>query len=387
MRIHMIGQKGIPAQSGGVERHVEELAARLVALGHDVTAYARVPYTSRKIRAHRGVRIVHLPTLRTKHLEAIVHTFVATLHVLLTRPDVVHYHGIGPAALLWIPRLFLRRTTIVFTFHCQDYHHQKWNVLARLFLRVGEYIGVRFADEVITVSKTLTRYVQTAYLKDATYIPNGVSSMRPRGARSVLRSFDLAPRRYILAVSRLVRHKGIHELIAAYNGLTTRHDLVIAGDGAYTDEYVREVRALAAKNPRIHLLGNQSAETLAALYANATLVVHPSHAEGLSIVLLEAMRAGRCVLASNIPENKEVIDGAGYTFRVGSVADLRARLRALLATPARMRAAGLRAHARVRERYDWGAITRATTAVYTSSSSHRTSDLVTLVPHRRTIAL
>jgi glycosyltransferase involved in cell wall biosynthesis len=232
MRIVMLGQKGIPAREGGVERHVEELAARLVALGHAVTVYVRMPYVPRTMRTHRGVRLVHLPTVRTKHLEAIIHSFLATLHVLATKPDVVHYHGVGPAALLWIPRMFLHRTKVVFTFHCQDYHHQKWNFLARLFLRAGEYIGVRCADEVITVSKTLTRYVATAYLRRATYIPNGVVKTRSHESRKTLRRFGLRPRQYVLAVARLVRHKGIHELIAASTRLATTHDLVIAGDGA-----------------------------------------------------------------------------------------------------------------------------------------------------------
>jgi glycosyltransferase involved in cell wall biosynthesis len=56
--------------------------------------------------------------------------------------------------------------------------------------------------------------------------------------------------------------------------------------------------------------------------ANAALFVLPSELEGLSLALLDAMAAGVCVLASDIPENNEVVDGAGFTFHRGDQADV-----------------------------------------------------------------
>jgi glycosyltransferase involved in cell wall biosynthesis len=121
---------------------------------------------------------------------------------------------------------------------------------------------------------------------------------------------------------------------------------------------------LAEGNPNILFLGNQIGETLDALYAQAYLLVHPSHSEGLSIVLLEAMQYERCVLSSRIPENREVIDGVGYTFRTGSVRDLRRKLQFLLTHPALVRRAGKRAGDRVRKEYDWKEIVPATERTY-----------------------
>lgn len=360
----MIGQKGIPARGGGVERHVEELATRLAKNGHEVFVYCRDHYTSPRVRMYHGVHCIHLPTIRTKHLDAILHTLFATVHVLFQRADIIHYHAIGPASLLWIARLFKRSAMIFFTFHCQDYHHEKWGLAARLYLRFGEAVGCRFAHHVITVSKTLTKYTWTAYQRNAVYIPNGAPHIgRVVSSRQLLR-LDLTANGYILAVARLIPHKGIHELIVAYQKILTKKKLVIVGDGTYTDRYVQKLYTLAKGNPNILFLGNQIGETLTTLYANAYCFVHPSHSEGLSIALLEAMQYGQGILTSSIPENREVIEGVGYTFRTGSVDDLAHKLDFLLCHPDLVRRAGLRARLRARRIYQWETIVRATDRCY-----------------------
>src|SRR3989338_11231789 len=102
MKIAMIGQKGMPARFGGAERHVEGLATELVQHGFDITVYARRWYTPKEVTEVDGVKIVHLPTMHTKHLDAIVHTLFATVHAMINRFDVIHYHGVGPSLLSWI---------------------------------------------------------------------------------------------------------------------------------------------------------------------------------------------------------------------------------------------------------------------------------------------
>jgi len=79
----------------------------------------------------------------------------------------------------------------------------------------------------------------------------------------------------------------------------------------------------------------------------------PSDLEGLSLALLDAMGAGVCVLTSDVPENREVVEGAGFTFCHGDADDLARMLQVLISNAPLREAAAKSAQARVRERYLW----------------------------------
>lgn len=335
----MIGAKGMPATIGGIERHVEELSARLAVGGFDVTVYARPWYTGFapwSVRMLRGVRLVTLPSVASKHLDAITHTFLATVHACLERHDVYHFHGVGPALLSWIPRLFRPRARVVATFHCVDRRHAKWGWFARTALAWGEWAACRFPHETITVGETLAAYCQDAFGRVTTCIPNGVSStphIPQEVARDTLHALGLAPRKYLLVVSRLVPHKGIHTVIAAFRQLqrerTEFRDLTLAivGAPAFTDVYAHELEIQAGGDAAIRFLGQKTGTALDVLYQNALAFVHASASEGLPIVVLEAAAAGAIPIVSDIPEHREVIARVGgFLFRTGDPWDCMTKL-------------------------------------------------------------
>jgi len=369
MKIAMIGQKGIPATIGGIERYVEELSVRLAKHGHDVTVYTRPHFTPANRKHYFGVTLKSLPSIATKHFDAISHTLVATLHALGQGYDVIHYHGVGPAILSIIPRLFLRRTRVVVTFQCLDRKHAKWGVFAQMVLWFGEWAAVTFPHETITVTKTLTRYCWRAYRRRTTYITNGSSmSGRYRAPNIIAKSFGLKPQGYILSASRLIPHKRIEDVIRAFRGLRTTKRLVIAGDGFHTDTYVAKLHRLAAGDSRIVFVGRQEGQALEELYANAYLFVLPSSTEGLSLALLEAMGYAVAPLVSNIPENAEVIQESakpmGWMYPLGNVSALRRRLADLLASPRLAAEAGVQARLVARTRFHWDVITTAILKLY-----------------------
>lgn len=373
MNIAMIGQKGVPGIFGGIERHVEQLSLILTKRGHNVTVYTRPYYTSATKARLQKIRLISLPSLRTKHFDAISHTFLATLHALRQDYDVIHYHGVGPALLSFLPRLFRHQAKVIVTFHCIDRKHQKWGSIARFFLWLGERAAVFYPHETIVVSKTLRAYCRKNFRKNVTYIPNGVplESAPTLNADAIEKKFGLIANQYILAVSRLIPHKGIHHLIKAYQQLATEKPLVIVGDSFYTDSYVKELKKLAGNNPRIIFTGFQKGKILAELFSNALLFVLPSESEGLPIALLEAASFGKCILASNIPENVEIIKSGnhviGYTFKNRDTEDLRRMLEQLMRHPKTMQSKGRLAQTVVRKHFQWSSIALDVERVYCSA--------------------
>lgn len=365
MKIAYIGQKGIPAQQGGVEKHVQELATRLVKFGHQVTVYSRFHYTGSRRGHYRGVNLINLPSLNTKHFDAISHTALASWHAIWQGYDVIHYHGVGPALLAWLPRLFSPKTTVIVTFHCIDRQHQKWGVFARLMLAIGEWATCHFPHQTIVVSHTLQKYCQYRFDRPTTYIPNGVAASRSVATKTTpLKRFNLTTGNYILAVSRLVQHKGLATLIAAFKQTATTKKLVIVGSGINGSGYEKELRQLAATDPRIIFTGQQTGATLEQLFRQAYLFVQPSEAEGLSIALLEAMAYGVPTLISDIEENQEAIAGQGWEFKNRNVHDLTRQLTFTLKHPQQLKTAARRAKRHVRRQHNWDQIALATTTVY-----------------------
>ena len=354
----MIGQKGIPALYGGIERHVEEIARRLVAKGHEVGVYCRLHYTPTGGSYH-GVELVRLPSVNTKHLDTITHVALSTAHAMTRDFDVLHFHALGPSLFAGPPRA-LGRATVV-TVHGLDWQREKWGAFAQWALKQCEGPAVRFPDRTIVVSKTLQDHFASHFGRDTVAIPNGTVLPAPRPAHKIHR-YGLEAGRYVLFVGRLVPEKGVHFLCEAWSRLDTDLTLAICGGASGSEDYARTIRGFAG--PRVKMLDYVYGEALEELYSNARVVALPSTVEGLSLVLLEALSYGRCVLVSDIPENLEVTRDAAPTFQSKDVDDLTARLGRLLADPALVRHYEEKARSHIAAHYSWDRVVDATVEVY-----------------------
>lgn len=385
MKIAMIGQKGVPAVFGGIEKHVEELGAQL-AKKHEVLVYARNWYTPKNITEYKGMKIIHRGTLHTKHLDAIVHTFISTMDaIFFKKVDVIHYHGVGPSLLSFIPRILSPKTKVISTFHCIDRYHQKWNWFARTMLAMGEKAACTFAHQTIAVSKTIQNYALNEYKCYTVYNPNGVMKVGENIGSDTLKEFGLEKDKYLVMISRLVAHKGAHYLIKAFKNAKAKnpqilkdYKLAIVGGSAFTDKYVNYLHRLAGNDKDIVFTDNQSGKKLVELYANAKMLVHPSENEGLPITVLQAMSHGLPVLVSDIPEHQEVITDSQFWFTNASILSLTNKIVGLLKNPALLESTGKKNKQIAERNYSWEDITKKTEMIYQLDEKEKVLKLKTV---------
>ncbi len=367
--IVMLGHKRIPSREGGIEIVVEELASRMVAAGHRVTCLNRAgthvsgkEYTTDTRKEYKGIRIRTVPTLDKKGLAAMTASVTGAVVAAFGKADVVHFHAEGPCAMLWLPKFLGKRC--IATIHGLDHRRAKWGRFARAYIMLGERCAVRFADEIIVLSRSVQQYFRDTYGRETVFVPNGVSRPEPKAAEKITEAFGLEKDSYLLYLGRLVPEKGIHYLIEAFRQTAIDKKLVIAGGASDTDDYVRQLRQMAAGDDRILFTGFVQDRMLEELYSNAYLYILPSDLEGMPLSLLEAMSYGNCCLVSDIPECTEVVEDKAAVFRKGDPEDLKKCLQALCVENDFVLDMKKAAADHICRKYSWDDVVRKTLELY-----------------------
>jgi glycosyltransferase involved in cell wall biosynthesis len=374
LKITWLGFRAFPNVQGGIETHAENLCPILIELGYEVEAITRAPYMPKGLEAQwKGIKMIPIWSPKTKQLEAVVHSILGVLYAgLISRPDILHIQGIGPAIVTPLAKFFGLK--VVVTHHGPDYDRQKWGALGRGVLKIGERWGMRFADHRVVISEVIRNIVQNKYGLISSVIPNGVRLPELPKDQSTLARFKLEAGKYVLIVSRIVPEKRQIDLIHAFSRLSLADwKLVLVGASDHPDEYTRSVEAAADSTPRVVRAGFQSGENLRQLYAFAGLFVLPSSHEGLPIALLEALSYGLPVIASDIPANIEVGLSSDSYFQVGNINSLTDAMQQKIES-------GLLGESQreaIREwlssHYDWHSIANQYGKIYSSVASHRES--------------
>jgi glycosyltransferase involved in cell wall biosynthesis len=363
MKIFVLGTRGFPNVQGGVEKYCEQLYPRVVNLGVDVLVFARKNYFDIKNSVWHGVKFCYLWCPRKKGIEAFIHTLFASIVTIFKKPDIAHFHNIGPAIFLPLVRLFGIKT--VLTYHSINYLHQKWNTIEKFILKTGEFLALKFADKIIVVSETTKKFLEKKYnRKDLTVIQSGVNLPKIISAGEIHKKYALQPKKYIFTACRFVPEKGLHNLISAYRKIKNpEFKLVIAGDADYETKYSRDLKKLANETQGVILTGVLTGQPLAELYSNAGLFVLPSYYEGLPIALLEALSYGLPVLVSDIPQHREIPLSEFRYFKVNDVDELAKKIVELynlgISNEEKQRYLGL-----LKEHYNWDKIAKSVFEVY-----------------------
>ncbi len=369
MRVMALGLRALPGIAGGVESHCEHLYPLIADAGVEVEILVRSTHVARSASGQwRGTRIRRLWSPRKAGLEVILHTFLGVLYAAVRRPDVLHLHSVGPAIFTPLARALGLR--VVVTYHAPDYMQAKWGWLGKWILKTGERMAMRYANEVISVSRHSAAELKRAYGRQTVRIPNGVPFIGPTASRAVLDELHLDSGRYVLHVGRAIPDKRQDDLIRAFSRARLPNwKLVLVGNLSGDDEYSTRVRQMAAERADVVLAGFRSGVDLQTLFTNAGCFVLPSAIEGMPIALLEALSAGCVVVGSDIPANHEIELPARSYFQVG---DIDAMATAISTIPKAVPPLiWQRLQHRVHEEFDWPRIAEQTVRLYRNSLSGR----------------
>lgn len=369
LNIAMLGHKRIPSREGGIEIVVEELSTRMVKLGHRVTCFNRKghhvsgsEFDVNQLSEYKGVKLKAVWTLDKKGLAAMTSSLSAAIKAAFGKYDVVHFHAEGPCAMLWLPKLFGKRC--IATIHGIDWQRAKWGGFASKYIKFGEKVAAKYADEIIVLSESVQKYFMDIYGRKTVFIPNGVKRPVIREPRLIKEKFGLEKDSYILFLGRLVPEKGISYLIEAFKQIDTDKKLVIAGGSSDTNGFLRDLKKLAKDDEKIIFTGFVQGQLLEELYSNAYVYVLPSDLEGMPLSLLEAMSYGNCCVVSDIAECAEVVEDKAVVFRKSNVEQLREKLQDLCEHPEKVQSYKNSASDFICQKYNWDDVVDKTVALY-----------------------
>lgn len=355
LKIALMGTRGVPASYSGFETCVEQLGQRLARRGHEVTVYCRRHHITYEGDEYLGMRLIKLPTIRNKYLDTLVHSFLSSIHALQQSYDVGLYFIAGNSPVTWVPRIVGTKTAL--NVDGLDWKRDKWNSLAKKYIRFAEWFAQFGPNLYLTDSPLVQAYYKDKTGKAPPYIVYGsdIEKLPPGGT---LAQYGLKPRRYILFVGRLVPENNAHHLVEAFTRLDTDMKCVIVGDAPYAEAYQKELRALAGGDERILFTGYVFGEGYRELGSNAYAYVATTGVGGTHPALIEAMAMGNCCIVNDTPVNLQTIDGRGLSYEGARGAEaLREVLEGMINGPDEAEAYRNKAAEHAAEVYSWEAVT------------------------------
>ncbi len=352
LRIALIGSRGIPARYGGYETLLEELAPRLATAGLEVTVYCRSHMTPRHLNEYRGVRLVVLPTLRTKHLDTPAHTLLSCLHAAERPFDAALV--VNSANALFVPLLEGAGIPVALHVDGIEKRRAKWGALGRAVYALSERLASRVATVIVSDAEVIASHYEQRYAVATTNITYGVDVDTDPGT-AVLDDLGLESGGFFLYVSRFEKENNPHRVAEAYRDVPGDLPLVMVGSAPYARAFINSFKTNA--DPRVVFPGALYDEPYRQLQHHALAYIHATDVGGTHPALVEAMGYGNCVVVNDNPENREVVGEAGLYFKAADSGSLARALTKVLDEPATAGRLANAAASRAATRYSWDTIT------------------------------
>jgi glycosyltransferase involved in cell wall biosynthesis len=308
MKVAIIGSRGYPYVYSGYETFVKELSERLVLKNIEVKVYCHKNLFATHPKFVKGIELVYIPTIETKSLSQLIHSFFSMFHACFTKTDVILVVNAGNGPFGFIARIFNKPTLI--NVDGLDWLRPKWKGLGARYFYFAAKMATKLYDIIITDAEEMRNVYLKEFKKDSSVIAYGD---KPNYSKNItlLSQFNLNPLGYYLIVGRLIPDNNADIIIDGFIKSNSSKKLVIVGDVPYKDHYAETLKTKA--NDNILFLGYiTDSEVLSELYCNCYVYVHGHEFGGTNPTMLKAMASGCAIFALQTPFNREMLAHGDY---------------------------------------------------------------------------
>lgn len=368
LKVSIIGSRGYPYVYSGYETLIKELSERLVQKNCEVTVYCHKNLFKEYPEQVNGITLKYVPTIETKSLSQLIHSFLSITHACFSNTDVIFAVNAanGPFGLL--TRLCGKPTAI--NVDGLEWLRPKWKGLGARYFKMAAKMATQFYDHIINDSDEMRLVYLEEFNTESTVIAYGAEA-RYSKAPERIKQWNLQQEDYYLIVGRLIPDNNADILIEGFLQSASTKKLVVVGDVFYADEYADRIKAL--KDDRLVFTGYvNNSEDLAELYHNAFAYLHGHEYGGTNPTMIKALAYGSAILALNTRFNQEMLQQGkhGLFFEKNSVSVQNQIIKAEQKPEAIQRLKAISREGLI-DKYNWDAITAQYLKVFTSLSTKK----------------
>lgn len=308
MTVAIIGSRGYPYVYSGYETFVKELSERLVQRGIRVRVYCHKNLFRERPKMVSGIELVYIPTIETKSLSQLVHSFLSMLHACTHGNDLVLAVNAANGPWGLISRIFRKPTCI--NVDGLEWLRPKWKGLGAKYFRFSAWLSTKLYDRIITDAEAMRRVYLEEFKSESTVIAYGAVPRYSKNPELISR-FGLVPDEYYLVVGRLIPDNNADLIVAGFLQSNSGKKLVIVGDVPYRDAYADDIKSKASE--KVIFTGYVTdSEILAELYHQCFAYLHGHEFGGTNPTMLKAMAYGCAIIALDTPFNREMLADGAY---------------------------------------------------------------------------
>ncbi len=311
LSIGILGSRGIPNEYGGYEAAVEELAPRLVKLGHDVIVYCSASQKSR-YKNYNGVKLVYNfdPEKWIGSAGQFIYDLLSNLSAKKKKHDVIFHMGYTSDSI-W-HKLWDKNASHLTNMDGLEWKRTKYSRKARKFLAYAEKLAATKSNCLIADNKGIEKYLDDKYNTDIVTISYGVS-IPVSFSEGGLSKYKLTKEAYDLVIARMVPENNIETIIKAKLMSDDTTPLVIFGNETnykiwLQEQYKNQTRIKFFK-------GDFNKKIMDGLRHFSRYYIHGHSVGGTNPSLLESMAAASRIIAHDNEFNRNVLYEGGRYFK------------------------------------------------------------------------